>query len=302
MRRQRFSPVVLVGKSILLTEGLARILRAANFRILASVSSAVDLRPSKPTPRSPLFLIVQTGDDFEAVLEQIELFRSMHPNGRIAIVADRYGLKELSSAFRAGANGYFANGITCERFTKSIELVMMGETIFPPAFLSLVLDPNGSQLVEAAANDQTGEPILDSAAPLLSPREKLILRCIIEGDPNKCIARKINIAEATVKVHVKAILRKIRVQNRTQAAIWGINNESHARLESGNCPLSISNGSFANHVKTISEVKQLRPLAPPHIEAASIQPEPQGQRDFRHAKTCQTSVTRRRQPSREVSS
>ena len=68
----------------------------------------------------------------------------------------------------------------------------------------------------------------------------MILRCIIEGNSNKCIARKIDIAEATVKVHVKAILRKIRVQNRTQAAIWGINNGSHTQPEIGEMPPSIS--------------------------------------------------------------
>ena len=56
------------------------------------------------------------------------------------------------------------------------------------------------------------------------PRARaFILRCLIEGASNKCIARKIDITEATVKVHIKEILRKIRVQNRTQAAIWGIN-------------------------------------------------------------------------------
>ena len=54
----------------------------------------------------------------------------------------------------------------------------------------------------------------DTIAPQLSPRKKSILRCLVEGDSNKSIARKIDIAEATVKVHVKAILRKIRVQNR----------------------------------------------------------------------------------------
>ena len=100
---------------------------------------------------------------------------------------------------------------------------MMGETIFPSAFLSFILDANLPHLVEAAANDRDGEPILAATevaiAPQFSPRENLILRCIIEGDSNKCIARKIDIAEATVKVHVRAILRKIRVQNRTQAAI-----------------------------------------------------------------------------------
>ena len=231
MLRQRSFAVILVGKSILLREGLARILRAANFRILASVSSADDLRPGEEQSHTspPLYLIVHTGDDFDIALEQIALFRNRRPDARIAIVADHYRLNELTSAFRAGANGYFVNVITCDRFIRSIELVMMGETIFPPAFLSFILDANRPP-VEAAASVRNGEPILvateDATAPLLSPQEKVILRCIIEGDSNKCIARKIDIAEATVKVHVKAILRKIRVQNRTQAAIWGINNGS----------------------------------------------------------------------------
>ena len=65
MLRQPSFAVILVGKSILLREGLARILRAANFRILASVSSADDLRPSKATLHLPLYLIVHTGDDFD---------------------------------------------------------------------------------------------------------------------------------------------------------------------------------------------------------------------------------------------
>ena len=238
MLRQHSFAVILVGRSILLREGLARILRAANFRILASVSSADDLRPSKATLHLPLlYLIVHTGDDFDIALEQIALFRNRRPDARIAIVADHYWLNELTSAFRAGANGYFVNVITCDRFIRSIELVMMGETIFPPEFLSLIIDANRPHLVEAAASVRNGEPILvateDATAPLLSPQEKVILRCIIEGDSNKSIARKIDITEATVKVHVKAILRKIRVQNRTQAAVWGINNGSHTRPEIG---------------------------------------------------------------------
>lgn len=230
MRRHSFA-IILVGRSILLREGLARILRAAHFRILASVSCPDDLRPSRSTAEPLLFLIVHTGDDFDVALEQIDLLRNRRADARIAIVANHYRLNELTSAFRAGANGYFVNIITCDRFTRSVELVMMGETIFPSAFLSYMLDANGHQTVETAAHDQHDESILlatdDAAVTLLSPREKLILRCIIEGDSNKSIARKIDIVEATVKVHVKAILRKARVQNRTQAAIWGINNGPH---------------------------------------------------------------------------
>src|SRR6478735_3036101 len=224
MRGQRSFAVILVGKSILLREGLAKILRAANFRIVASVSSADDLRPSKATLHLPLYLIVHTGDDFDIALEQIALFRNRRPDARVAIVADHYRLNEVTSAFRAGVDGYFVNVIKCNTFIRSVELVMMGETIFPSAFVSSILDVNLPHL------DRNGEPILAAAevaiAPQFSSREKVILRCIIEGDSNKCIAHKINIAESTVKVHVRTIFRKIRVQNRTQAAIWGRNNGS----------------------------------------------------------------------------
>ena len=273
MRRRQSFATILVGKSILLREGLARILRSANFRILASVSCANELLPnellpSKLQPHQPLFLVVHTGDDFDAAVEQIELLRDQHPGGRIAIVADHYRLGELVCAFRAGANGYFVDIMTCDVFIKSMELVMMGETIFPPAFLSFVLDPEGALLGEAAPRDENNQamPIRtkNPFAPQLSTREKLILRCLIEGDSNKCIARKINIAEATVKVHVKAILRKIRVHNRTQAAIWGMNNETLTRPANDSSPPSTSNvgKQLPKPVEVLSEIKQIGASVP----------------------------------------
>ena len=269
MRQRQSFAIILVGKSILLREGLARILRSANFRILAAVSCADDLLPSKRHLHQPLFLVVHTGDDFDAAVEQIELFRDQHPGARIAIVADHYRLDELVLAFRAGANGYSVDVMACDVFIKSIELVMMGETIFPPAFLSFVLDPEGDRLGQAAPRDENSQAILirneNTLAPQLSTREKSILCCLIEGDSNKCIARKIDIAEATVKVHVKAILRKIRVQNRTQAAIWGMNNGSVIRLANNSSPPSTSDVSkrLPNPVEVISEIKQIGTSVPP---------------------------------------
>ena len=58
--------------------------------------------------------------------------------------------------------------------------------------------------------------------PQLSGREAAILNALIQGAPNKLIACQLKITEATVKVHVKAILRKIRVTDQTQAAIWAL--------------------------------------------------------------------------------
>ena len=281
MRRHQSFAIILVGRSVLIREGLARILRSANFRILASVASADDLHGTKLYLRQPLFLVVHTGEDFEAVVEQIESFKERHQGGRIAIVADHYRLDEMVSAFRAGANGYFVDVMTCDVFVKSIELVMMGETIFPPAFLSFVLDAESGNATPAS--EEGNHPIFvasnDSMAPQLSPREKSILRCLIEGDSNKSIARKIDIAEATVKVHVKAILRKIRVQNRTQAAIWGMNNGSLTEPANNNAPASVKELTkrLPKPVEIISELKQIDAGPQPgevndtnHIEVVEI--------------------------------
>jgi two-component system nitrate/nitrite response regulator NarL len=65
---------------------------------------------------------------------------------------------------------------------------------------------------------------LSSDGAQLTDRQKGILRCICLGDSNKTIARTFDITESTVKIHVKVILRKIGVKNRTQAAIWAIQN------------------------------------------------------------------------------
>lgn len=277
MQRRPSIATILIGKRALIREGIARILGAANFRISASVSCADDLPPGQPGSNQLLFLIVYTGDDFNVVLEQIKLLRDRHPAGRIAIVADHYRYDELVSAFQAGANGCFFDITTCDVFIKSIELMMMGETIFPRAFLSSALDPKSDQIDKAVTRNENEQAILlrigETIAPQLSPREKSILQCLIEGNSNKCIARRIDIAEATVKVHVKAILRKIRVQNRTQAAIWAMNNRSPPAGPENfrTLPSAVDmSRRLAIPLRDISEIKQMQ--APDQLDVMGPQP------------------------------
>ncbi|GKQ49659.1 response regulator transcription factor [Bradyrhizobium sp. Ce-3] len=245
MRRRYPFSIVLTGENSLRKEGLARILNSESFQVLASVSDADDLLGNDTLQKIPigqglLLLIVHTGDDFRPTIEQIAAFKQRHPEGRVAVVADQYRLTDLAAALRAGASGYFIDVMNCDAFIKSIELVMMGGTVFPPAFLTSALDTDERDADDAPApndNHRTVAEADDRLARQLSPREISILQCLIEGDSNKCIARKINIAEATVKVHIKAILRKIRVQNRTQAAIWGLNHRPTAAWHN-NVPVS----------------------------------------------------------------
>jgi DNA-binding NarL/FixJ family response regulator len=277
MRRGYSLVTIVVGRNSIRKEGLTQFLRSADFGTVTSVTSVDNLCASRVQQRRVLYLIVHTGDDFDAAGEQIERLRSRHPDGRVVVVADRYRSSELTSAFRAGANGYFVDVTSREVFIKSIELVMMGETVFPPAFLPFVLDPKGEHDNHASMRDgHNGVTVTpdERIAPQLSPREKLILCCLVEGDSNKGIARKIDIAEGTVKVHIKAILRKIGVHNRTQAAIWGMNNRSLAS-RAQNKPAKLSSdadkavrglGPVRNQMDALLDVEGLRDEGPERVD------------------------------------
>jgi DNA-binding NarL/FixJ family response regulator len=106
--------------------------------------------------------------------------------------------------------------------------------VIPQGFAKSPKDPMQLQLEAIPAGQhletvsEFGQPPPASDAPQtdnvgrLSNREQTILKQLTQGASNKQIARELNIAEATVKVHVKSLLRKIHVSNRTQAAMWAI--------------------------------------------------------------------------------
>jgi two-component system nitrate/nitrite response regulator NarL len=102
---------------------------------------------------------------------------------------------------------------------KALELVMLGET-FLPASVSFELLEQGlrPQLWDGRA---APIPNIPEGMGKLSKREAQILHCLTQGASNKLIARELGVAEATVKVHLKGILRKLKAANRTQAAILG---------------------------------------------------------------------------------
>ncbi len=222
---RRLCATVLVGRSSLLRDGLSHILCAAesSFRIIASAAKVDDLVWGPIEQDQPVLLIIDAGSDPEAMTHQIATFKEQQPSGRVAVLADQYLLPWVLAAFQAGANAYLLKVVESDAFIKALELVDLGQTILPPELLSYIRKTISA--VEAPAESPGPEAYSDSQLPpdfnpKLSCREEHILRYIGEGCPNKIIARQMGIAEGTVKVHVKAILRKIRVGNRTQAAIW----------------------------------------------------------------------------------
>ena len=218
---------VIVGQNVLVREGLVGILRAAGFRVADAACSVSDIDMDCMFQQQSVLLIVASDGDPIASIEQIELFKLHRPDASVVIVADGFRLNDVVTAFQLGAKAYFyTKDAGSAPFIRYLELVMMGETIVPRTFLSLILADTGDYQYGSAATNTEVYRVHGNNRPHLSDRERTILRYLITGDSNKAIARKINIAEATVKVYIKAILRKIQVQNRTQAAIWAMRNDS----------------------------------------------------------------------------
>ena len=229
--QHRTYATILVGSNALAREGLSRILRSASFRIAVSVSCINDAALETLSRDQVPLLVLDAGHALHEAIGQIEIFKEHFPGGRVAVLASEYELAGVIAAFQAGANSCFVHVADAASFVKSLELVMMGETLLPPEILPLILDhedPIDDDALVPDAEIASGIVLNggEGYVPQLSARENCILRCLTEGHSNKTIARKINIAEATVKVHIKAILRKIRVHNRTQAAMWAVNHGS----------------------------------------------------------------------------
>lgn len=228
MTRQSFI-TVLVGPSELLREGLSRILDAANFRILFSAACVHDLL-QKPLPQHrPILLIIDVGGiDADAEFAQIADFKAIYPTCHVVALADYCRTTDIVSALRAGADGYLTKAAPYDTFVKALELVMLGQMVLPAETSTFLQNVRHGLKHDTVTDELTHVAVKveneDRELVILSNRERCILWRLIEGESNKAIAREINIAEATVKVHVKAILRKIRVRNRTQAAVWAMNH------------------------------------------------------------------------------
>jgi len=185
-------------------------------------------------------------DKFEATNEQLvrQITRSNHAI-RVVILAASQVASDIVRALNAGACGFLRQDITGDQLLKSLELIVTGQTVIYPQS-SMTASQAKARVTDGAngASDllshlesvavATGERVAGedpsceslpggNLARGLSSRELAILRTLMEGASNKVIARRLVITEATVKVHMKAILRKLRLQNRTQAAIWARN-------------------------------------------------------------------------------
>jgi two-component system nitrate/nitrite response regulator NarL len=197
---------ILVGQSRLSMEAIASILDNTEFKVIARACSVDRLAPGDLQRHKTTLLILDNGCGAKNALQQIKAFRQLHADPRIAVLTRATRVADVAMLLHAGANACFDQGIPPAIFLKSLELVMLGETFLPAAKLSL---PRKKAEVRTPVGS-------------LSLQELIILRHLTEGHPNKIIASKLGTAAVNVRSCVKSILRKIGVENRTQAAVWAM--------------------------------------------------------------------------------
>ncbi len=149
-----------------------------------------------------------------AGMSGVETLKALHAAGitaRVVVLTVSDNRDDLVAALRAGADGYLLKDMEPEALINALRRASRGETVLAEQLTSVLAEALSSgRDVDAAIMEQ------------LTARETLILRHISQGLSNKMIARKLGVAEGTVKVHVKGILRKLHLRSRVEAAVWAV--------------------------------------------------------------------------------
>lgn len=141
---------------------------------------------------------------------------------RILMLTVSEDAQDLAAAMQAGADGYLLKTVESEHLCDALLKVMAGEPVISPEMMNKFVAAFRAKPASApTASALAVEPApVDGGLGSLSAREREILACIARGDSNKLIARALDIAETTVKVHVQNILRKLQLSSRVQAAVY----------------------------------------------------------------------------------
>jgi two-component system, NarL family, nitrate/nitrite response regulator NarL len=178
-------------------------------------------------------------------IEAIPAFREVAPAVRILLLTVSEEAEDLIAALKAGADGYLLKTMESDHLCDTIVRVIEGESVVSPdmlsklvSFLRAMPDNLKGEETEAAVDVPKAGLVAevirvqtDSKLPKLSAREQEILALIACGDSNKHIARKLDIAETTVKIHVQHILRKLNLTSRVQAAVYAVQQGVCASLQ-----------------------------------------------------------------------
>ena len=234
---EQFIATIVIEPRSLVREALVSLMASHSYQVVGGFASTADIENSLLAEDAPRLVILGALPADEAA-SAADSIRKLWPETKIILLFDRASSADFQKLLASEIDGcipLFASPDTLVGTLQQIMaadlrvLVLKTETSSMPCPTGgqeegdeLGLAPNNLARSDDAENGAIDRTISLRIVHGLSQREEEILKSVVRGHSNKMIARTCGVTDATIKVHMKSILRKIRVANRTQAAIWAL--------------------------------------------------------------------------------
>ena len=211
MKETHAESVLIVDDHPLFRKGLVQLLKTVEgFRLVGEAAGGVEGIEMARELQPDLVLLDLNMRDLGG-LEVLRQLRLLQSEPRVVMITVSDQGEDVVAALRGGADGYLLKDMEPEEMVAALVDVAAGQVVIPPQL---------SHLLAAALRGESRPQSYVTAG--LTEQEVRILENIATGLSNKMIGRELDIAEGTVKVHVKHILRKLKLRSRVEAAVWAV--------------------------------------------------------------------------------
>jgi two-component system, NarL family, nitrate/nitrite response regulator NarL len=238
----RTIPTLILVSSVLRREGIASFLQGTPYKLVATVVRPGELTNFDfPKESQPLVLVGIDSENrsLDQVAEIIRRLRSLMPNSKIVLIAEADRPFDLPRVLALAPDGYILNLGSRAVLLKALEPIFTNDQSVFVLGRPIATLPN--EPGDRSDFDCHGSAVdfrhwssygfdKETQRVRLSHRECQVLTCIGRGESNKRIARLCHISEATVKAHLKAILRKTNTQNRNKPLFGQLNMDCRTQL------------------------------------------------------------------------
>jgi len=204
--------VLLIDDHTLFRMGLKNLLERSDINVVAAASTGAEgLRIVHDAQTDVVLLDMRMPD-----MDGLSVLRQMREAGvtiPIAMLTTSDEERDLVESLRNGAQGYLLKDMDPTELVAALRNIVQGETVVAPQLAGTLA---------RVLQGKTDQPEADTPLSELTPRELEILEHLAIGQSNKMIARDLGITDGTVKLHVKAILRKLNVRSRVEAAVIAV--------------------------------------------------------------------------------
>jgi two-component system nitrate/nitrite response regulator NarL len=205
--------VLLIDDHALFRVGLLELLERRGIEVVDAVGDCdVGLRLTRDC--APDVVLLDLRMPGPGGIEVLKRIRTEGLERCVAILTTSTEESDLIASLQAGANGYLLKDMEPDELVAALSDIVAGKTVVAPELTGI--------LARAVRREPAEEPPTQPALAELTPREREILCHLAAGQSNKAIARDLGISDGTVKLHVKAILRKLAVRSRVEAAVMAV--------------------------------------------------------------------------------